>query len=207
MRQFEDQRSMLPYVCGLTLCLVVLSVCLGCGGTRASAVSASSSSVAPASSESDSLGSLLGEIARAVKPMPLYGWLRLPAGARVPDQWWPALDLSAPSEYRGGPVDNPWVTGADSTEPQMQYLLQIGGGWLMLFANFRGDLGDTQGHSVGNVAGHTATLYDVNGGQLVQWSDGGRWYGVFGRGVAEDVLVSIALEAQLIDPGNLQNGD
>jgi hypothetical protein len=134
MRQFEDQRSMLPYVCGLTLCLVVLSVCLGCGGTRASAVSASSSSVAPASSESDSLGSLLGEIARAVKPMPLYGWLRLPAGARVPDQWWPALDLSAPSEYRGGPVDNPWVTGADSTEPQMQYLLQIGGGWIMLWA-------------------------------------------------------------------------
>ena len=75
-------------------------------------------------------------------------------------------------------------------------VFQAGDGWLAILENFRGDLGDVTGTPVGSVAGNPATLYEVNGGELVQWSQDGRWYGVFGRGVARDVVVAVALGMQ-----------
>jgi hypothetical protein len=74
-----------------------------------------------------------------------------------------------------------------------------GTGWIVVVENFRGDLGDVTGREVGSVGGHGATLYEnVNGGTLVQWSDGGRWYGVFGRDVPTEEVVSLALGMGLV---------
>jgi len=59
--------------------------------------------------------------------------------------------------------------------------------------DFHGDLGDVSGTEVGAVGGEPATLFALSGGELIQWSDGGRWYGLFGRGIARSDLVAAAL--------------
>ena len=95
----------------------------------------------------------------------------------------------------------------DTGQTQVQLVLQVGDGWAVLVENFRGDLGDVEGKFVGEVGDHVANLYSVAGGRLVQWSDGGRWYGVFGRGLSDAELVRLALETQVISPGENENRD
>ena len=58
---------------------------------------------------------------------------------------------------------------------------------------FHGDLGDVSGTPVGKVGGSPAALFQVNGGELVQWSQDGRWYGLFARGVGRDAILAAAL--------------
>jgi hypothetical protein len=38
------------------------------------------------------------------------------------------------------------------------------------------------GETAGDVAGWPATRYVLDGGMLLQWSDEGRWYAVYGSG-------------------------
>jgi hypothetical protein len=72
----------------------------------------------------------------------------------------------------------------------------------VIIENFRGDLGDVRGTPVGNVAGRPATLYEFADGSLVQWSDQGAWYGVFGRGVDAADVLGTALSLMVIAPND-----
>jgi hypothetical protein len=116
----------------------------------------------------------------------------------VPDCWWPVVELKTPDEYSGPAAPNPLILEGGAAAPEIQVILQLPGGWLDVLENFRGDLGDVSGRPAGSVVGHTATLYEVNEGWLVQWSDRGRWYGVFGRGLPAETVVESALNMILI---------
>ena len=136
---------------------------------------------------------VFGDLAVAVAPMPIYGLAELPVDVTVPSEWWPAVDVPSPADYQGPSVANPHVLAAEGGEAEVQLLLDFGTGWLVIIANFRGDLGDVSGVAVGDVEGNDAYVYEVNGGTLVQWGDGGRWYGVFGRGVPAELVIETAL--------------
>jgi len=88
--------------------------------------------------------------------------------------------------------DNPYVVGGGD-DAEVQIVLQADKGWLVIIENFHGDLGDVTGTHAGAVDGNPASIYEVNGGQLVQWSRDGKWYGVFGRGVSRDAILALAL--------------
>jgi len=135
------------------------------------------------------------DIAEALAPVRVYGWPEFPEGFAVAGAWWPVLECEDPQDYKGAPRANPWV-GQDQVEPEAQLVLTAGEGWLVVLENFRGDLGDVAGRPVGKVGANAAVLYETNGGVLVQWSDTGRWYGVFGRAVASDLVIDGALRMQ-----------
>jgi hypothetical protein len=141
-------------------------------------------------------------IARATAPLPAYGLTELPPGVAVSATWWPVLSMSAPGDYTGPAVSNPRIGEGGPGAREVQLVLESDGGWLLLLENFRGDLGDVSGSPVGQVAGHAATLYGLADGSLVQWSDRGAWYGVFGRGLPPAEVVGVALGMVLLDPGH-----
>jgi hypothetical protein len=145
---------------------------------------------------------VFADIARIMAPAPVYGLIEMPPDSAMPAAWWPVLSMTAPAGYEGPTIPNPRVTGEVQDNKEVQLVLSAGGGWLAFLENFRGDLGDVAGDPVGEVAGHPAILYSVNGGTLVQWSDRGAWYGVFGRGLRSAEVVRIALAMTLIDPSH-----
>lgn len=153
-----------------------------------------------AGGDADGATAVFAEVAEAVPSMPVYGPADLPVGVTVASGWWPVLEAEGPEAYQGPAVANPRIKGGDAGDAEVQVVLQAGEGWLVVLENFRGDLGDVTGKAVGEVDGHTATLYELNGGRLVQWSNSGRWYAVFGRGVAEDGVVAVALSMRLMIP-------
>jgi hypothetical protein len=181
--------------------LGALGVVAGCAEDEPPATSTSAAASAEDPTE---LAEVFADLARESGLMPVYGLTDLPSGVTIAAQWWPVVELAAPSEYKGPAVRNPRVSGEGEFDPEIQLVFSKGNGWMVIVENFRGDLGDVEGEKVGTVAGNTATLYEVNGGILVQWSDGGRWYGVFGRGVSEDDVVDMALAMRLIDAKNVQ---
>jgi hypothetical protein len=141
------------------------------------------------------IASLFGELAAAAAPMTVFAPTYLPADATLEEYWLPVIDSPKPEGYAGPPVSNPQVLGSGA-DSEMQVILRSAEGWLAIVENFRGDLGDVSGLPVGSVAGNAATLYEVNGGDLVQWSRDGLWYGVFGRGVSRDETIAVALGMQ-----------
>jgi hypothetical protein len=138
------------------------------------------------------------EFAEAMGTVPVFGLRVMPQGMEVASGWWPVIEQAGVDEAREA-LANPHIEGSASSEPEGQLLLRCNGGWLDIVADFRGDLGDVAGESVGTVVGRPAALYQVNGGWLVQWSYEGRWYGLFGRGVPRDVVTSTALSMMLIE--------
>jgi hypothetical protein len=154
--------------------------------------------VTPQSRDQQGVLQAFEDFAQAMGTVPVFGLESLPSGMEVASQWWPVLDQARP-EASAESVANPRVEGSPRSEPEGELLLRCGDGWLDVLANFRGDLGDVNGESVGSVAGRPANLYQVNGGWLVQWSHEGRWYGLFGRGVPRDVVTSTALSMMLIE--------
>ncbi len=197
----------LAWVATAIAVLALSSACTGCGVSHEAVAGVPSSEVVPLSFQIRSLSGVMADVAAAVDPMPVYGWSEMPAGARLADTWWPVLDLGSPEEYGGESTPNPWVAGVETDQPQVQVVFELAEGWMVLIENFRGDLGDVHGEYVGEVVDCPATLYDVAGGRLVQWSNGGRWYGVFGRGLSRDVVVRLALGAQLIGADLTDKGD
>lgn len=155
--------------------------------------SSSSTTGATGNASQSDVARLFGDLARALAPLPVYGLTELPSGASIPAQWWPVLSLHSPSDYHGPEVPNPQVSDSPPGTQAAQVLLERGDGWLVILENLRGDLGDVTGSAVGTVAGRPATLYELNDGVLVQWSDQGAWYGVFGRGVSAEEVVRTAL--------------
>lgn len=136
-------------------------------------------------------------MAQGLAPVPVYGWSKIPEGLTIASEWWPVTDCLIPEEYQGPVRTNPWIN-QDPFEPEAQLVLVTARGWLVILENFRGDLGDVSGREVGRVGDAVAMIYEVNSGYLVQWSHEGRWYGVFGRGVAADFVIDTALLLQLI---------
>lgn len=148
------------------------------------------------------VGELFARLACEVAPMSVFGLSDLAPEMSIPEEWWPVLDTRSPTEYRGPIVGNPRITGDQPGEHEVQVLLRSGGGWLAILENFRGDLGETAGRAVGTVEGRPAVLYQVNGGSLVQWSDEGRWYGVFGRGLSDEEVISAAHALSVVKLGH-----
>ena len=184
----------------LALVLGVALVCLGCGASlsdgSAPAESRQSSSTQPvgmSTGEGRSISTVFADLTGIAGSMPVYGWTDAPEGVTLVADWLPVIDQQQPDEYQGPAVANPRISGGGGYDPEIQVVLSYKGGWLVVVENFRGDLGDVTGTDVGAISGHAAALYAVNGGYLVQWSDGGRWYGVFGRGVENEQLVALAL--------------
>jgi hypothetical protein len=187
---------------GLVAAMVAAVVgggCVGCGAESTVDTTAGPVSAVTSSNTGDGVEQIFTDLAVVTAPMPVYGLTELPAGVSVAGEWWPVVDMEDPDQYEGEPKDNPLVTGGEGSELQAQVVLDCEDGWLVILENFRGDLGDVSGDSVGVVAGRSATLYEVNGGSLVQWSDGGRWYGVFGRGVSADQVIETALELEVVE--------
>ena len=122
----------------------------------------------------------------------LFAPTELPSGAALAPEWLPVLESADPRADPTLSRPNPLISG-EGADAEVQVVLQVGEGWLVIIENFHGDLGDVAGNDVGSVDGHPARLYQVNGGELVQWSVNGSWYGVFGRDVSEDAILAVAL--------------
>ena len=186
----------------LAVSAFLLLAATACGESPAGAPSSLepiSTSVSTAAAEAGSVAHVFAEMAAAAAPMTVYGLAELPDGATVPADWWPIVDVETPAEYTGPPTANPRVIVGREGDAEAQLVVEYQGGWLAFLQNFRGDLGDVQGEDVGAVDGHPASLYEVNGGVLVQWRDSGRWYGVFARGVSPDEVSRVALQMRAME--------
>ncbi|MGI5940303.1 MAG: hypothetical protein ACOX8V_06415 [Thermoleophilia bacterium] len=195
------------------LCVVILFSVTGCGGEGNSRESSSTSSVNVStasthgrSTQSTNVRALdreiqaaFEEMASALAPLHVYAPSQLPADTHPADTWWPVLQVVEPGLYQGPDRPNPHMS-QDPTEPSAEMILNTEDGWLLFLENFRGDLGDAEGEVVGSIAGNTAVRHRLDGGVLVQWSDAGRWYGVFGRGVPEETVVDVALGMGVFSP-------
>lgn len=170
--------------------------------TIAATNASSSTAIAAGSPSLSAIARVFADIGKVMAPTPIYGLIELPSGSAIPAAWWPVLSTTAPADREGPVVSNPRITGEIPGDQEVQLVLTMNDGWLMVLENFRGDLGDVTGSPVGEIAGHTAILYTLNGGVLVQWSDQGAWYGVFGRGVPSSDVVQMALSMTLVDPGH-----
>jgi hypothetical protein len=188
--------------------VVAIMVVAGIAGVSTYGL-ACSSSVEPEAQSTEFTGSsgsvlsgddvlpVFSELATALAPMPVYAPPAAAPGVTVPADWWPVLELQAPDEYVGPAVKNPWVAEQPGGG-EAQVILRVEEGWLVVLENFRGDLGEACGEPVGSVGGHAASLYSLAEGHLVQWSDGGRWYGVFGRGIDAERVVEMALSLEVV---------
>ena len=195
---------------GIVLALtVVLAVGSGCGQAPASAggtvpvslssTSTSAAAVVPVSPPVTpaNIEQTFKALAASVKPMEVFVPTVLPEGATLAARWLPVIGSADPRDYRGEEQPNPRTVGA-GPDSEVQVVFQAGSGWLVVIENFHGDLGDVTGTPVGVVAGNPALLYEVNGGELVQWSQDGRWYGLFGRGVSRDAILAAALGMETV---------
>lgn len=148
----------------------------------------------------DNAANVFHDLARTMDPIPVYGLSELPEGASLADEWWPILEYETGGAYSGSDVANPHVTDAGQADCEAQVLLTLEAGTVAVLENYRGDLGDVTGLEVGRVGEQTATLYEVNGGLLVQWSDAGCWYGVFSRVLSEEEIMALALSMRVVSP-------
>jgi hypothetical protein len=189
---------------GLVVIVMAPALLMGCkqapGPTDATEtitlVSTSSSAVEPASVEA-----IFAWLAASVQPMTVFAPTALPEGATVSPQWLPVIDSADPQTYDGAAKSNPYVVGLGA-DSEIQVVFRAGQSWLVIIENFHGDLGDVTGTPVGSVAGNAASLYQVNGGELVQWSKDGLWYGIFGRGLERDAILATALGMKVL-PGEV----
>jgi hypothetical protein len=185
---------------------IMLTLLCGCGQARlivsttqivvpastAASATTSTSADGPEQTAPVTVDEVFARLAAAVRPMTVFAPAALPEGATLCARWLPVIESADPEDYSGPDETNPQVLGSGA-DSEIQAVFQVGRGWLVVIENFHGDLGDVTGEPVGDVAGHPAALFAVNGGELVQWSADGRWYGVFGRGVELDAILAAAL--------------
>jgi len=201
---------------GLALAVLAVTMAVSCevapgAGTAAasssSSVSATSTSAstptpnsgATATPQASALEAVFSELAMAVLPTTVFVPGILPEGAVLAHHWLPVLESADPLVHDGPARPNPYITGSGA-DAEIQVVFTVGRGWLLVIENFHGDLGDVTAIPIGEVEGNPAALFEVNGGDLVQWSCDGRWYGVFGRAVSRDVILATALGMRL-QPG------
>ena len=124
----------------------------------------------------------------------LYVPSELPADTSLPAAWWPISSGKSPALWTGQASANPRVIG-QGADAEVRVALRVGPGdsWVEILERVKGDLGDLTGEPVGHVAGHQATAYRFMGGDLIQWSDGGAWFAVYGRNLKSGAARRIAL--------------
>lgn len=196
-------------VCVLAAVLLGISACsegdaLDMGTSGATSVVGPGTTLLPPSETSDTnvmslqeVAPVFRDLAESMAGVPVFGVRSLPEGVKVAETWWPVIE--GPDGVLGERPDvNPRVVGEGGDEAEGQVVLSSGTGWLVVIENFRGDLGDITGETVGSVSGQRAFLYEVNGGWLVQWAFEGRWYGVFGRNVSADTVRALAIDMALL---------
>jgi hypothetical protein len=196
----------------LAAVLVVVAVCaslftatiaVGCSGTTNPVPS--SASLPPSSDSTIATADVVGaddlyaRLAALADPIPIYAPTLLPVDARLADSWLPVIASVEPASYDGPRISNPHIVGVGE-EVEIEVVYAVADGWLVVVENFLGDLGDVFGEEAGTVDGIPARLFSANGGELVQWSSGSRWYGVFGRGVARETLLETALSMKVVRP-------
>jgi hypothetical protein len=210
--QERSRRRPMTAAAGFAGAVLVVALSLSCCGaqdppTTHSASSSSSSSQSPAKttettavqqpsfpgSGNEAVDGVFADLAVQLAPVPVYAPTSLPAGASLADTWWPVVQLEKPGDYDGQEIENPRIDAMDGRAVSAQVVIRIGNGWLLLLQNYRGDLGDVEGEMVGEVGGQNATAFAMDGGTLIQWSDGGSWYAVFGRNLSADQVIAVAL--------------
>ncbi len=139
---------------------------------------------------------LFSDLSRRLAPAAVYVPTYLPEEATLAEAWWPVMEVAGPEDYHGAEQSNPRVDDADGRAVTAQILFRVGEGWLAVLENYRGDVGDIVGRDVGEIQGHTARLYILNGGVAVQWSDAGLWYIVFGRQLSQTEVIKVALSME-----------
>jgi hypothetical protein len=171
--------------------------------TEPDVTSASTGSSTETTTQAEPAGAeeVFARLAASVRPLTVFAPAVLPEGATLSPRWLPVIDSADPQTYDGPPKSNPYVVGSGA-DSEIQVVFQTGQGWLVVIENFHGDLGDVTGTPVGSVAGKPADLYEVNGGELVQWSKDGLWYGIFGRGLERDAILATALGMKVL-PGEV----
>jgi hypothetical protein len=123
----------------------------------------------------------------------LYLPRELPQGATLPATWWPVSSGKSPVTWTGSSESNPRVVGRGKNV-EVRIVMRIGHGdsWMELAERVKGDLGDLQGDRAGSVAGHETQIYRFMGGDLVQWSDKGAWFALYGRNLPREDLLRAA---------------
>lgn len=165
----------------------------GFGHETATAGPSTSTSAAPGEWEApgaDVAAAFVG-LAEGVEGLTIYSPREMPAGTVLAASWWPVSGGHAPDPVAAPGRPNPRVVG-EGAEAEVRVLLQVDGGWVEVLEGVHGDLGELPSEAVGEVAGHAARSYRLMGGHLVQWSDAGRWYAVFGLDLASGVVERIA---------------
>lgn len=189
-------RSTMMSVVVFTVLLAASSAMFSCGSVRSTVTKPVASASITTSGDADavSLQSVFQNIASKLAPMKTYA-ISPPEGFSLADKWWPVAEVSGPEEYFGASIENPKIDVRKSGMGSAEVVFEGASGWLEVLDNYRGDLGDIQGKSVGKVKGHAASLYQVGGALVVLWNESGMWYAVVGRGVTQDELVAVSLAA------------
>ena len=97
------------------------------------------------------------DLATLMAPVPVFGMVAAcQVALSVAPYWWPVIDggIQRCHRARGEPAYR-WAR-VQLKSPRRQLLLTCDDGWLVVIANFRGDLGDVAGRAVGSVAGMPA---------------------------------------------------
>jgi hypothetical protein len=98
-------------------------------------------------------------------------------------------DLPADQRLASDSAFRSLTLGPDSVA---RVLMHGASSWLLVMEGMQGDVGDLPGEECGLVGHRPARAYGVLGGDLVQWSDAGVWYGVYGLGMARDDIIRVA---------------
>lgn len=171
----------------------------------ASGASADTAAALPTSEDAEEqaiaadVRSCFADLVAIMAPARVFAPTWLPPGATLANGYWPVFSALEPPVSTDGLLPNPYISGT-SALPSAEILLSVDDGWLLFLQNFRGDLGDIAGVSLGEVAGYPARVYEIGSGKLVQWSADGCWYGVFARGKTTALIDSVALNMALLQP-------
>lgn len=147
----------------------------------------------PWATPSDEVAAAFRALQARLPGVRLYVPERLPAGTTLARTWWPVSSGKSPTVWTGPALANPRVTG-NGDDPQVSIVLQVGDGdaWLEVLERFKGDLGDIPSRPGPDVSGRPAASYRLHGGDYIQWSDAGSWFGVYGRHLAAGVTAEVA---------------
>ena len=160
----------------------------GTSSTSASIVSRQGGEWGPPAPE---ISGAFAEVSTQVGEMTFYVPGTLLVGSELHHCWWPASSGQEYDAQADSGEPNPHVSGVDASA-EVRVLLKVAGGWVEILEGVHGDLGELPNEAAGEVAGHPARSYRLLGGHLVQWSDNGRWYAVYGRGVSADDVERVA---------------
>lgn len=131
----------------------------------------------------------------------LYVPTLVPPGTTLAASWWPVSTGKSVTTWSGPTQPNPLRLGTGE-DWEVRVALRVGEGdrWLEILERIKGDLGDIQGQPAGTVGERPATAYRYHGGDLIQWSDEGAWYAVYGTGLPDGTALRVAHGMRGVEP-------